>query len=105
MRQEVPSWSLPLKAERYRVTGVEIVLGAALLLQSSPPTVTLILRDGDRVVSVERAKRLLKSKDRRLQVAATLALGTQPSTVPAICSDRPARCETLRGRRLATQAQ
>lgn len=87
--------------------GAELALMFALT-QSPPPTVTLILVEGDRMVSVVEAERLLKSLDQRLQVAATLALGTRRTTiaVPGLPNTR-ARLdwEIRRGVRQAAQAQ
>lgn len=80
--------------------GLELALVLALA-QSPQPTVTLILREEDRVVSVVEAERLLKSKDQRLQVAATLALGTLPDENPIVCYGT--RCNGAL--RLAAQAQ
>lgn len=87
--------------------GAELALVFALA-QPPPPTVTLILREGDRVVSVVEAERLLRSLDQRLQVAATLALGTRGTiaTVPGLPNTRKRLdWEIRRGVRQAAQAQ
>lgn len=55
----------------------------AVLAQQPGPTVTLVLGDEERVVSVEQAERLSQSNDQRLQTAATLALGTRSTFNPA----------------------
>lgn len=87
--------------------GAELALVFALA-QPPPPTVTLILAGGDRVVSVVEAERLLKSQDQRLQVAATLALGTRPtfSRAPGLPNTRERLdWEIRRGVRPSAQAQ
>lgn len=81
------------------------MLGLALVIVLSQPTITLVLRDEERTVSVAEAERLLKSEDQSLQVAATLALGTRTTEPELITHLSPWNLHRERFQRQPAQAQ
>lgn len=87
-----------------------LILAVTLSAQgfTDPNQVMLILRTGDRAVSVSEAEALLKSSDPSLQSAATIALGTRSTgnVVPGLPNTRERHdWEIRRGVRRPAQAQ
>lgn len=76
-------------------------LALVTVLQINEPKVTLIFKEKEVEVTIKEAERLrITSKDERIIVAATLALGTMapsPKDKQIVCVDYEARCHTTRG--------